>query len=147
MPAECAKRLRERIRTSDDIEGDVGESGGALHITPGLYRNPFRTVLRIEWRAAGPGSRVTCHAGLHAVIVALTAIWLALVVLIGGALLFASLAKSDQAKLHATATHLIVMLTGGGALFTLGRFLARNDEKRLIAFVQSALDANASGDV
>lgn len=108
------------------------------------YRNSFQTVLYGSMRASGMTTRITCTARVGTFVAAFMAIWFAAVLLMGGGVAVSVVAKIVAGaplvqNLPGIAIFALMLLFGVGLVYS-GRLWARDDEQKLIAFLEDTID-------
>ncbi len=141
--ADVVRRLRDAIDGDwvvfggKPVIGRVDERSFRLRLRL-KYRNSFQTFLFGKIMEDGRSTRLRCRVGMHPIAAAVMALWLIAVV----GLLVAALSSMDSDP--AAGLFLAVpgaMVAFGVALVWLGRWLARDERRRLIAFLEQTLGA------
>ena len=101
------------------------------------YRNSFQTFLFGTMTADGRSTRLDCRVGMHPMVAGFIALWLFAV----SGLLVAALAS-----VPADETVLLIAIPAGMFVFgiglvLLGRWLARNEQRQLVAFLEQTIEA------
>ena len=141
--AEVVRRLKDAVDSDwvmfggKPIVGRVDERSFRLRLRL-KYRNSFQTFLFGTIVEDGRSTRLRCRVGMHPIAAAFMALWLTAV----AGLLIAALASMGSDP----ATALILgapaaMVAFGVALVWLGRWLARDEQRRLVAFLEQTVDA------
>jgi hypothetical protein len=134
-PAECVRRLREKIGWGSAVAGHVGERGFRLHKTI-WYRNSFQTYVKGSMLDEQGGTRIHCRFGVHPFVIAFMIIWL-------GFAAFAGLMMLVNGQ-GAGVAGLTLFPVFGGAVYLIGRAIASSEEEFLTNYLQNLLDARAS---
>lgn len=127
--------------------GGVDEGGFSLYVRQ-WYRNLFRTQLRARFHDEARGTRMSCRAGMHPVVVAFMVVWFGVVVAISiGALVRLLGGAGDGTALGVAPGFFFMALMGlfGVGLIKLGRWLARDELKRMLGFLEEVIDAERVG--
>lgn len=109
------------------------------------YRNSFQTILYGSMRANGSATRLVCTARMGTFVIAFMAVWFTGVFLIGGAVALTALARMLDGDMHTQnlggVAVFALMLAFGVGLIYVCRSLARNEEPKLLAFLEETIDA------
>jgi hypothetical protein len=148
-PDEAAARLRDAIGRggllswfgTKSVVGRV--SGRSVRLRKRIYyRNSFQTFLTGTLEPHGEGSAFRGTASMHPFVTAFVIVWFAGVVLIGGAVFVAAIRRLVVGE--GEPVGLIVpplMVVFGVFMVCFGRYLARGEERFLVAFVAEVLGA------
>lgn len=125
------------------VVGRVGDDGFRLRLRLG-YRNSFQTFMFGTLRADGRGTRIAARTGVHPFTAVFMTLWLSVVAVaatIGVAGLFQP--QPDAASQGLILLVPVAMFAFGIALVGIGRWVARNERARLIAFLENTAEAKA----
>jgi hypothetical protein len=142
---EVVRRLRDAVDSEwvffghKEAVGHVGDDALRLRARIG-YRNSFQTFLFGKLIADGRRTRLIGRTGMHPLVAIFMVLWLVAV----GAGAFAGLSAAVQPT-DATEAGLLflvplAMFVFGIALVAVGRWFARNERQRLIAFLEHAVE-------
>jgi hypothetical protein len=144
--AEVLRRLQGAVDSEwtfgggKGVVGRVDEHGLRLRLRIG-YRNSFQTFMFGTMKAEGRGTRIEARTGMHPFAAVFMAVWLSVVGL--GATIAIAGAIGAEAGEPAQALLLLVpvgMFAFGFALVGMGRWFARDERARLIAFLERTVD-------
>jgi hypothetical protein len=122
------------------VVGRVDEFGFRMRLRIG-YRNSFQTFMFGTMKAEGRGTRIEARTGMHPFAAVFMTVWLSVVAL--AATIGVAGAIGAEAGDPAQALLLFVplgMLGFGIALVGMGRWFARDERARLIAFLERTVD-------
>jgi hypothetical protein len=147
--AEVLRRLQAGVDSewtfggAKGFVGRVGDDGFRLRARIG-YRNSFQTFMFGTVQSEGRGTKIVARTGMHPFAAIFMTLWLS-VVAIGVAIGVAGLieARPEEPMLALFALVPVGMLAFGVALVGIGRWIARNERARLIAFLESTADGRA----
>jgi len=108
------------------------------------YRNSFQTQVIGHLQAEENGTRISCRFGVARGVLAFFAVWIGLVLVVGGAgfLIAAKALLAGSAGAPSAAAGIpLIMLVFGIVLFAFGRWLARNEQNFLTDFLCVTLQA------
>jgi hypothetical protein len=137
---EIERRLRNNIDSGFNLFGSNPIVGWAdrerfnLRVRIG-YRNSFQTILRGRLIDAGDGTRIRCQAGMPIFSIAFMTVWFSLI----GSYFVAALPHlswRDPGDVVA-----IALPAFGVALVAIGRWIARDELAKLVAFLEDKIDA------
>lgn len=145
---EIYRRLKKEVGwpifSDRSIVGLYDRRGFQLRVNI-WYRNSFQTILYGTMRAEGSATRITCTARMGTFVLAFLAVWLAGVFLIGGAVALTAAARmldgDMQAQNMGGVAIFVLMLAFGVGLIYACRYMARDEEPKLIAFLEDTIDA------
>jgi hypothetical protein len=146
-PDECAARLREATDRggplswfgSKPVVGRVSGRFVRLHTRIG-YRNSFQTCLTGTLEPRGEGTVFRGRMGLHPLVTIFLAVWFAGAVVIGATLFVTAVRNPIGGGRDYVGLFVPPGLLGFGvALVWIGRYLARGEERFLVAFVAEVL--------
>jgi hypothetical protein len=123
----------------------VRDDGFSLHVRQ-WYRNSFRTELRARLHDEAGGTRLSCSAGMHPFVIAFMVAWFGIVATVAGGILmtFAGTAgDGDTLQIASGFFFLALMGVFGFGLIKFGRWLARDELKRMLAFLGEVIDAES----
>lgn len=141
-PQRCAEALESGIDGdmslfgSRDVLGHVSPEGGVLRRRI-FYGNSFRTVLKLKFESRSGGTRVRWSAGPAMFVSASISLWFGFIVLWTAIAIPAAASQPDVLPIFMLAP--LVMIFGGVAIVTFGRWLARNEQRFLLAFTAKTL--------
>ena len=150
-PADCASRLKAAIDSewalfgSGPVIGRVSES--SLRLRKRIsYGNSFQSILVATLRPERSGTLISGTCGMRSAVRLFMLIWFAGIMLIGGGLLYSTLAAMFSGAGRQPHDYLLVlippgMLVLGFALTKFGRHLARNETQFIRQFLIQTLDA------
>jgi hypothetical protein len=147
-PDEIARRLTAAVDSDWVLFGSKPVVGRVDKRTFRLrrrikYRNSFQTFLFGTMVADGRATRLNCRVGTHPIVAVLMAAWLLAV----GGLLIGALASASAGAGEIATLFLAVpaaMIAFGVGLVWLGRWLARNEQRDLVAFLKDTVEAKLS---
>ena len=147
--AECEDRLREATDrdgllswfSARPVVGRV--SGRSVRLRKRIwYRNSFQTSLSGSLEDRDGSTAFRGRAGMHPFVTGFLAVWFGLLVLMGGAAFVAGVGGLFGGRGQPLGMiALPVGLAFGGGLVRFGRWLARDEEAFLVAFVAEAIAA------
>lgn len=144
-PKACAERLRETtdntfaIMGAKPVRGSVYDTQARLNVKPGFWRNGFRTVLVCDFVDSGTGTRLDCRSSGGLVPQIFMSFWF----LFTAAALVSYVAlqmRTDAIGIVVWIMPLLMALMGF-VLTCVGRWMARDEHDRLVAFLEQTLDA------
>lgn len=147
--AEVLRRLQAGVDSewtfggAKGVVGRVDDDGFRLRMRIG-YRNSFQTFMFGAVQADGRGTRIVARTGVHPFAAVFMTLWITVIGLaaaIGVAGVFQ--AQADDATQNLIFLVPIGMFAFGIALVGIGRWIARNERARLVAFLESAAEAKA----
>ncbi len=112
------------------------------------YRNSFQTQLTADLAEQAGQTTIRCRFSMHPLVTAFMAVWFGGVVLTGSGTLVMSLVALAYAQSGAPPGTWLgiliptVMLVFAVGLLRFGRYLARDEQQFLLAFVRDTLGAN-----
>lgn len=143
------QRLREAVDSEWSFGGDksvvghVGDDRFRLRLRIG-YRNSFQTFVFCEMKRDGRGTRIEGRCGMHPFAAIFMTAWIgAVAVLALAAVSGVMTAEAGAAAQGAIWLVPIIMVGFGVGLVALGRWLARNERERLVAFLEQTIEARA----
>jgi hypothetical protein len=150
-PDECEARLRAVVGadlfvswfSTRPVVGWV--SGRSVRLRKRIgYRNSFQTFLTGTLYGQAGGTVFRGQAGTHPLVRGFLAVWFGGVILIGSALMVAAVAGrlTRGSPLLGVAIPPLLLAFGFG-VFRLGRWLARGEERFLVAFLAETIGAGA----
>ena len=148
-PEECEARLREATDRdgllswfgSRPVLGRV--SGRSVRLRKRIgYRNSFQTFLTGSLEERDGSTVFRGQAGVHPLVTGFMAVWFGLLILLGGAAFVAGVGGLLGGRGHVLGVIVpAVGLAFGVGLVWFGRWLARNEESFLVAFVAEVIAA------
>ena len=141
--ADVVQRLRDGVDSDwvmfggKPVVGRVDERSFRLRLRL-KYRNSFQTFLFGTIVEDGRSTRLRCRVGMHPIAAAFMALWLTAV---AGLMISALSALGDEAEIGLLLGVPVAMIAFGGGLVWLGRWLARDERRRLISFLEQMLAA------
>ncbi len=137
-PEECVDRLRAGLlNSSSDVDGRVEYDWIRLRKKI-FYRNSFQTFLTAKVKPEGSGTRIRGTLGMHPLVTGFMAVWFAGVLAANLFILVPVLKSGDVPPGWFIAP---LMPLAGVGMILFGRLLVRGDDKLLIEFVTTALEA------
>jgi hypothetical protein len=143
---EIVKRLTAAIDRgwaffgSKPVVGQVDANAFRLRWRIG-YRNSFQTVMFGRFVDEARGTRLACRSGMHPAVTAFMALWFAFVT----PLAFVSVSALVNGASDPALFISVLMLAFGVVLVAFGRWLARDERARLIAFLEQVAQARRTG--
>lgn len=126
----------------------VSDDGFSLHVRQ-WYRNSFRTQLRARFHEDAGGTRLSCRAGMHPFVIAFMVVWFGIVATISAGILATLLGTpsgdGDTLRIASGFFFLLLMGVFGAGLISFGRWLARDELARMLAFLSEVIDAERVG--
>lgn len=119
--------------------GRIGRDSFRLHARI-WYRNSFQTFLTGRLFDEGSSTRIQCRAGMHPVVIAFMTIWFSFLGLMQLAIISSPLRPGEQ--LIWSLAPFALMVAFGTSLIAVGRWLARNELRGLVAFLEETIDAS-----
>lgn len=147
---EVLRRLTEAIDSewvfggSKPVVGRVAADGLRLRLRIG-YRNSFQTFLFGEVKDDGRGSRINARAGMHPFAAAFMALWITAVAVLALAAVSAMLGSGEDFSAQGLVWLApLAMVAFGFGLVAMGRWLARNERAKLVAFLETTAQAKVA---
>jgi hypothetical protein len=145
---EIYRRLKEKVGWpifSDlSIVGLYDRRGFQLRVNI-WYRNSFQTILYGTMRAEGVATHITCTARMGTFVLVFLGVWLAGLFLIGGAVALTAIDHMRDGDVSAQnmggLAVFVLMLAFMLGLVYVGRSWAGDEETKLLAFLEEAIDA------
>lgn len=142
------RRLAEKVGwpafSDRSVVGLYDRRGFQLRLNIG-YRNSFQTILYGSLRAEGSSTRIACTARMGTFVIAFMAVWFSLLFLFGGGAALYTIARigagDTSTENLAGVFMLALMFAFGFGLVYLGRSWASDEEPKLLAFLEEAIDA------
>ena len=139
-----AKSVGWPILSDREIVGLYDRRGFQLRVNI-WYRNSFQTILYGSMRANGSATRLVCTARMGTFAIVFMGVWFGFLFLIGGAEALNTLARmldgDTQAQNMGGLAVFVLMLAFGIGLIYVCRRMARDEEPKLIAFLEDTIDA------
>lgn len=108
------------------------------------YRNSFQTILYGSMHTHGSETRLVCTARMGTSVLIFLAVWFGLLFLIGGAEALTTLARMLDGDVQTQSSRGLavsaLMLAFGFGLIYVSRRVARDEEPKLIAFLEDTID-------
>ncbi len=147
-PEECAARLAPAIDGYLSLFGGKSVVGHANARGASLrkriwYNNSFRSVLSAKFRRDGAATIVDCRTGMSGFTIGFMIVWCGMVALIGGSVAISVLAGPNSQG-AGVALFPIGMIAFAAVIVGFGRWLARDEDEFLNAFLLRRLDARST---
>ena len=139
-PEDCADRLQAAMGPFSEVEGRV-ETGWVRLRKKIFIRNSFQTFLHATLAPCGTGTRLRGTLGVHPVVKGFMGVWF------GGLGLFGVIGVIKGAPPLPGLLMLSGMIVFGVVMIWFCRFMARGEERLLMEFVTSTLEAEPATNV
>lgn len=121
----------------------VSNDGFSLRVRQ-WYRNSFQTHLRARFHDEVNGTRMSCRVGMHPFVVGFMVVWFGLVATIAVGVITTFTASEGLGILPGVFFTALMGVFGVGLVW-IGRWLAREETPRMLAFLSEVIDAERVG--